>query len=185
MHQQSDTETLDSDVRPQVTVPAPRTAGLRERRGVAPSVVKEVADLSARGLDVELVEPTPRFVLPADRQRAVDLALAEQVSRPDFVEWLFDAETHPSGRAWWGVAKRAVAKRAVKKRAVKRAVGKRALKKRAVKRAVGKRALKKRAVKRAVAKRALKKRALKKALVKRAVRRAILARAVQQAMGEE
>jgi hypothetical protein len=90
MYQKSDTETL-------------------ERQGVAPTVVQEVADLAAMGADVGLTEPTPRFELPGDRQQTVDRALAEQIGRPDFVEWLFDADTHPSGRGWWGVAKRAVA----------------------------------------------------------------------------
>ena len=111
MLNESDTTTLDTPLA--AHLPARDRALLvdtgRRARGVAASVVAEVGRLAAGGADVDLVEPRPRWELPGDRQARVDRALHEQVARPDFVQWLFDAETHPSGRAWWGVAKRAVA----------------------------------------------------------------------------
>lgn len=79
------------------------------RVGVSSTVTAEVERLASSGIDAALVAPVPRFELPDRRQWLVDRALAEQVTRPDFVEWLFDARIHPAGRAWWGVAKRAVA----------------------------------------------------------------------------
>lgn len=101
MHQASGTDRLADQ--------APRTEAPVGRLGAQPTVMEEVNRLASTGLDVALIDPAPRFELSEHTQDQVDRALAEQVARPDFVQWLFDAETHPAGRAWWGVAKRAVA----------------------------------------------------------------------------
>jgi SAM-dependent methyltransferase len=95
-------------------VPSPRTEVAAEPTRspadrVRPEVVAEIDRLAASGLDVELCRPRPRFLLPEGKQATVDRALAEQVARPDFVDWLFDPGVHPSGRAWSTVAKRAIA----------------------------------------------------------------------------
>lgn len=86
-----------------------QTDQLIARPGVTATVTEEVTRLRAGGLDVALADPAPRFELSGHTQAQVDRVLDEQVSRPDFTQWLFDADTHPAGRSWWGVAKRAVA----------------------------------------------------------------------------
>jgi len=69
----------------------------------------EVQTLAGRGLDVRLVDPEPRYDLAADVQERVSRAIEERAGRSGFVDWLFDRDTHPSGAAWHGVAKRAIA----------------------------------------------------------------------------
>lgn len=76
---------------------------------VSASTLDEMTLLGARGLDVELIDSTPRATLSDDRQQLVDRAIHERAHLPGFAEWLFDRATHPSGHTWRGVSRRAIA----------------------------------------------------------------------------